>query len=141
MSFVKDDNDNEQKNIDTYKIIGDQMARLVLNFDNKDKIDDTNLLITYDDLASKTPNFIPNSSLKTSGGDNKSKGKVKFGQIIKTSSLVKTDTKKILNNKSNKSLGKPQTSKNNSEQNLPFFYHLNFFPTILNQFAFNIFLE
>ena len=28
MSIDRDDNDNEQKNIDAYKVIGDQMARL-----------------------------------------------------------------------------------------------------------------
>ena len=98
MSVDKDDNDNEQKNIDTYKVLGDQMARLALNFENKEKTDENSFLITYDDLAGKAPNINPNPSLKTGGGETKNKGKVKFGQVIKANPPAsKIETKKTGN--------------------------------------------
>ena len=78
MSIDKDDNDNEQKNIDAYKVIGDQMARLALNFKYLEKTDENSFLITYDDLAGKVPNLNPNPILKTGGWETKNKGKVKF---------------------------------------------------------------
>ena len=124
MSVDKDDNDNEQKNIDTYKVLGDQMARLALNFENKEKTDENSFLITYDDLAGKAPNINPNPSLKTGGGETKNKGKVKFGQVIKANPPAsKIETKKTGNkNRSNKNLVKPKidNKQNDSEKKLPF---------------------
>ena len=116
-----DDNDNEQKNIDTYKVLSDQMARLALNFNNKDTTDENAILITYDDLAGKNPTVNP--SLKTGGEqkkDNNNKGKVKFGQVIKASSSNKFDSKK--SNKSNQNISKVKSENliynpNNNEFN------------------------
>ena len=118
MYLDKDDNDNEQKNIDTYKILGDQMARLELKYDNKEKEDETNYLITYNDLVGKTSNANPSLKLGTPM-ETKSKGKVKFSQGIKASpnpTISKNDTKKSFSkNKSNKSFSKQRTDNSMNE--------------------------
>ena len=120
----KDDNDNEQKNIDTYKVLGYQMARLALNFENKEKTDENSFLITYDNLAGRVPNLNPNPILKTDGWETKNKGKVKFGQVIKANPPTnKIETKKTGNkNRRNKNLPKPKidNKQNDSEKRLPF---------------------
>ena len=121
MSIDKDDNDNEQKNIDTYKVLGDQMARLALNFENKEKTDENSFLITYDDLAGKVPNLNPNPSLKTGGEETKNKGKVKFSQVIKANPPSnKIETKKSGNKNKNILKQKIDNKQNDSEKKLPF---------------------
>ena len=116
----KDDNDNEQKNIDTYKILGDQMARLALNTGEMEN-DENNYLITYDDLASKVNNINPNPILKTASMEKKNKGSVKFSQGIKAGpSSSKIVNKSVNKNKSNKNFNKSKTdNKNDSEKKLP----------------------
>ena len=120
MSLDKDDNDNDEKNIDSYKVIGDEMARFALHVEDKEKADDNNFLITYNDLAGKAPNLVSNPALKTGTSEAKTKGKVKFGQAIKTTSPIKKESKKELNNKSNKNINKlineniPEESENNA---------------------------
>ena len=119
MYLDKDDNDNEQKNIDTYKILGDQMARLELKYDNKEKEDETNYLITYNDLVGKTSNVNPSLKLGTPM-ESKSKGKVKFSQGIKASpnpTISKNDTKKSFSkNKNNKSFSSRQRADNSMNE-------------------------
>ena len=118
MYLDKDDNDNEQKNIDTYKILGDQMARLELKYDNKEKEDENNYLITYNDLVGKTSNTNPSLKLGTPM-ELKSKGKVKFSQVVRTSpspAINKNDTKRSLSkNKNNKSFSKQKTDNSINE--------------------------
>ena len=122
MSSDKDDNDNEQKNIETYKIMGDQMARKALNYNSEEMADENNFLITYDDLAGKTQQINP--SLKTGGEskNNNNKGKVKFSQAINSSPSNKIEAKpnQTNNNKSSKNSFKPlDNSMNESDKNLP----------------------
>ena len=122
MSSDRDDNDNEQKNIETYKVMGDQMARLALNYTNKDKTDENSFLITYDDLAGKTQQINP--SLKTGEQkNNNNKGKVKFSQGINSNPSNKIETKQSQTHdiKSSKNSFKPNldNSMNESDKNLP----------------------
>ena len=106
MSINKDDNDNEQKNIDTYKVLGDQMARKELNYSNQEKSDEDSFLITYQDLAAKIPNKNPN--LKMGGtGETKNKGKVRFGEVIKATPHININKKS-----SKKEINKNKNSKN-----------------------------
>ena len=122
MSSDRDDNDNEQKNIETYKVMGDQMARLALNYTNKDKTDENSFLITYNDLEGKTQQINP--SLKTGEQkNNNNKGKVKFSQGINSSPSNKIETKQSQTHdiKSSKNSFKPNldNSMNESDKNLP----------------------
>ena len=124
MSSDRDDNDNEQKNIETYKIMGDQMARKALNYTNKDITDENSFLITYDDLAGKTQ--LINPSLKTGESktnNNNNKGKVKFNQVHNVTPPNKIETKQSQtnNNKSSKNSFNPymDNSMNESDKNLP----------------------
>ena len=125
MSSDIDDNDNEQKNMETYKIMGDQMARLKLNYTNKDATDENSFLITYDDLAGKTQQNNP--SLKTGGEpNNHNQGKVKFLQEIITAppneiEINQSPTNQANNNKSSKNSSKPnlENPMNESDKNLP----------------------
>ena len=136
MESDKDDNDNEQKNIDTYKVLGDQMARLALKGDSN-AIEENNYLITYDDLAGKVPNVNPNPILKTTSTETKNKGKVKFSQNIKSSpSSSKIETNKNVNKKSNKNIIKSKSDirPNDSEKKLPYVNSL-INPTLLNSNA------
>ena len=124
MSSDRDDNDNEQKNIETYKIMGDQMARKALNYTDKDITDENSFLITYDDLAGKAQ--LINPSLKTGESktnNNNNKGKVTFSQVYNVTPPNKIETKQSQtnNNKSNKNSFKPymDNSMNESDKNLP----------------------
>ena len=95
--------DSENKNSDTYKILGDEMARLALKM-SQNKADENDMQITYQDLANKTPNLNHTSNLKASGGEAKNKGKVKFGSVVKANTqYIKQDSKKK-NNPINKNL-------------------------------------
>ena len=114
MSLDKDDNHKELNNIDSYKVLGDEMARFALHIQDKEKDDENNFLITYNDLAGKAPNLFSNSVLKKDSNEAKTKGKVKFTQATKTNSPSKKESKKVVNSKSNKNLNK-LTYENNLE--------------------------
>ena len=116
MSIDKDDNDNEKKNLDTYKALGDQMARFALNIEDKEKEEENSFLITYNDLAGKAPNLVSNPIKKTSTNEAKAKGKVQFSQVIKAN----TQNKRI-DSKSNENINKfaNENIQENQENNLP----------------------
>ena len=113
------DDDSENRNGDTYKVLGDEMARLALNVNNKEKEDDNDIQITYQDLANKAPNLNHMPNLKTGGGETKNKGKVKFGAVVKANTQsIKQDSKKKNNtDNKNKNLLKSKTENIQNDNN------------------------
>ena len=92
------DNRHEQKNIDSIKIVGDEMARLELNYDDKEK-DEDKYEITFNDLP-KRP--LPFSSLKRANDPKISKGRVRFGPSVNSSlTMKKTNNELEINTNKN----------------------------------------